>query len=130
MAEANKNFGETTSETYEQIEKARKRIRQKKLLYYHFVVFIIGSLFLVIINKLLKVKEEWNWYIWAITFWAFLLAIHTFNVFVTQKFLGKEWEEKQRRKLIEQQKARIEKIKQEVAQQFPLPGPPKDPSSQ
>ncbi len=127
MTSGSKTTGETTEETYALMEKAQRRIKQKKRLYYHFVFFLVGSVFLIIINKVLKVKEEWgDWFVWAIILWAFLLAIHAFNVYVTQKFLGKEWEQKQREKLIEKQRNRIAEIEQEVKAAFPPPRQQKD----
>ena len=35
----------------ELIENAQKRIKQKKRLYIHFLVFLIGTIFLIIANK-------------------------------------------------------------------------------
>ena len=43
------------NEQHELYENARKRINQKKRLYQHFVVFLIGSVFLIILNKFLNV---------------------------------------------------------------------------
>ena len=127
MFSKNKNTDPTTSEAYEMLEKVRRRIKQKKWLYYHFVFFLVGSIFLIIINKVLKVKEEWNWFVWAVTLWAFLLALHAFNVFVTHKFLGKEWEQKQREKLVARQKERIAELQREIDAVLPLPRRQKDP---
>ncbi|NER12564.1 hypothetical protein GWK08_03860 [Leptobacterium flavescens] len=119
MFSKNKNIPEIDREQHELLEDANKRILQKKRLYYHFVVFLIGSVFLVIINKILKYGEEYNWFVWAITLWAFLFAFHLFNVYVTHKFLGKEWERKQREKLVAKQKEKIAKLQREIEQEFP-----------
>ncbi|MEM9685757.1 MAG: 2TM domain-containing protein [Bacteroidota bacterium] len=121
MAPKQHSGEQTASETYELLEKAQQRIKQKKRLYYHFVLFLIGSIFLIIVNKILKVKEEWDWFVWAVTLWSFLLVLHTFNVFVTHKFLGKAWEQKQREKLIAKQQHRIAEIEQEVKAALPDP---------
>ena len=84
-----------------QFEYAAKRIRQKKRLYAHFVVFLIGSLLMVILNKGLGYGEEFmaDWFIWVILVWFCLLLYHTFTVFITSKFMGKDWESKQLEKL-------------------------------
>ncbi|MET1257886.1 2TM domain-containing protein [Flagellimonas sp. DF-77] len=111
---------EVDREQHELLEHAQKRIRQKKRLYTHFVVFLIGSVFLVLINKILKYGESYDWFVWAITFWAFLFAMHAFNVFVTQKFLGKEWERRQREKLVAKQKQRISTLQKEIETEFPI----------
>lgn len=111
---------ELNLEQHELLENAHERIKQKKRLYSHFVIFLIGSLFLVLANKILKFGVEYDWFLWAITAWGFLFALHLFNVFVTQKFMGKDWERQQREKLVVKQKERIAEIHKEIETDFPL----------
>ncbi|UGU14393.1 2TM domain-containing protein [Sinomicrobium kalidii] len=113
-----KKTEKVNEEQYELLKNAEARIRQKKRLYNHFVIFLIGSIFLIIANKVLKYGEQYNWFVWAITFWAFLFVVHFFNVFVTHKFMGKEWEKVQREKLVQKQKAKIAKMEKDVEQEF------------
>ena len=114
MFSKNKNTSKLDLEQHELLENAQKRIQQKKRLYTHFVVFLVGSVFLVLINKILKYGQEYDWFIWAITFWAFLFVLHIFNVFVTNKFMGKDWERLQRERLVQKQKNRILEIEQQI----------------
>ncbi|NKI30550.1 2TM domain-containing protein [Croceivirga thetidis] len=107
-------------EQHDLLEHAQERIAQKKRLYVHFVIFLIGSVFLILINKILKYGESYDWFIWAITAWAFLFVIHAFNVFVTNKFMGKEWERKQRENLVAKQKAKIAELQKEIETEFPM----------
>ena len=107
-------------EQHELLESAQKRIKQKKRLFSHFVIFLIGSVFLILINKILKYGEEYDWFIWGILVWAFLFVLHTFNVFVTHKFMGQNWERRQRELLVEKQKKRISEIQKEIETEFPL----------
>ena len=107
------------------MEYAQQRIRQKKRLYNHFVLFLIGSVFLVLLNKVFKYGAEYNWFKWAIFFWAFLFAIHLFNVFVTQRFMGRDWERKQREKLVDKQQKRIAELEQELKASIPPEVSPK-----
>ncbi len=100
----------------ELIENAQKRIRQKKRLYIHFVIFLIGAVFLIIANTVLGIGKDITlfgkeWFLYAILIWLFLFAYHFFNVFITNKFMGKDWEKKQLDKLVGQQQQRIEKLK-------------------
>lgn len=106
-------------EQHELLEHAQRRIKQKKNLFSHFVIFLIGSIFLVLINKILKYGEGYDWFIWAITAWGFLFLVHAFNVFVTQKFMGKDWERKQRERLVAKQKKRIAELQKEIETDFP-----------
>ena len=120
MFSKNKNKQELDLEQHELLENAQKRIKQKKRLYVHFVIFLIGSVFLIFVNKILNYWDTYDWFIWAITFWAFLFVIHAFNVFVTQKFMGQDWERSQREKLVAKQKKRIAEIQKEIDTDFPM----------
>ena len=106
-------------EQLELIKNAQQRVKQKKRLYYHFVIFLIGALFLILANTVLGIGQDLkifgqDWFVIAIIFWLFLFVFHLFNVFVTHKFMGKEWEEKQLAKLVNKQKVRIEKLKAQL----------------
>lgn len=111
-----KHIPEIDKEQLELIQNAQKRIKQKKKLYVHFVIFLIGSVFLILFNLGLGFGKDFkpldtNWFVFAILFWLFLFLYHTFNVFITDKFMGKAWEQHQLNKLVAKQKERIEKLK-------------------
>ena len=120
MFSRNKTTSKIDTDQHELLEHAQERIRVKKRLYNHFIIFLIGSVFLVLINKILKYGEAYDWFIWAITFWAFLFVIHAVNVLFSRKFMGLEWERKQREKLVEKQKRRIAEIQKEIETDFPI----------
>jgi len=120
MFSKNKNLAGIDLEQHDLLEAAQKRIKQKKRLFTHFVIFLIGSIFLILVNKILKFGDAYDWFIWAITFWAFLFVLHAFNVFVTQKFMGKDWERSQREKLVAKQRAKISELQKEIETDFPL----------
>lgn len=106
-------------EQLELIKNAQQRVKQKKRLYYHFVIFLIGALFLILANTVLGIGQDLkifgqDWFVIAIIVWLFLFVFHLFNVFVTHKFMGKDWEEKQLAKLVNKQKVRIEKLKAQL----------------
>jgi hypothetical protein len=110
---------------HELLERAQQRIRQKKDLFQHLVVFLIGSVFAIVLNKILKYGEPHNWYQWIIAIWAFIFILHFSHVFVTNPLLGKQWERSQREKLLRKQQERIRKLEEEIARTHPLPEPPK-----
>jgi len=104
-------------EQLELIENAQRRIKQKKRLYIHFVVFLIGAVFLILANTVLGIGEGVqffgiDWFVYAIFAWLFFFVYHAFNVFVTHKFMGKDWEKHQLDKLVAQQQNRIKKLKE------------------
>ena len=108
------------NEQHELYENARNRIKQKKRLYYHFIVFLVGSVFLIVLNKFLNIWEQFDWFVWAILIWFFLFILHVINVFVTNKFMNKDWERKQTEKLVLKQELKIAKLEKELAQEAKL----------
>ncbi len=103
-------------EQHEIYENARKRTKQKKRLYLHFVVFAVGSVFLFVLDRVFAVGEDYlkDWFIWAILLWSFFWILHFVNVFITKRFMGKDWERKQTEKLVAKQEKRIEEIKKRL----------------
>lgn len=108
------------NEQHELYENARKRIKQKKRLYYHFIIFLVGSVFLIVINKFIKVWEQYDWFVWAIFIWLFLFILHFINVFITNRFMNTEWERKQTEKLVLKQEVKIAKLEKEIAYEAKL----------
>ncbi len=111
-----KTVSQIDKDQLELIQNAQKRIKQKKRLYIHFVIFLIGAVFLIIANTILGIGKDFKilgkeWFLYAILIWLFFFIYHIFNVFITHKFMGKEWEQNQIEKLVAKQKNRIEKIK-------------------
>ena len=102
-----------TDKEHQLYEKARSRTKQKKRLYFHFVLFLIGSAFFVILNKVLFKQEE-DWFVWAIFGWFFILVLHFINVFVMNRFFGTEWERIQTENLINKHQVKTEKLEKKL----------------
>lgn len=102
-----------TEEEHDLYERARSRTKQKKRLYFHFVLFLIGSAFFVILNKVI-LKQEGDWFVWAIFGWLFFITLHFINVFVMKKFFGTEWERVQTDKLIKKNQIKLEKLESKL----------------
>ena len=113
-----KNQTHLSVEQHEMFETAQKRIKQKRRLWQHFVIFVLGCVLMYILNKFLGYGENTtnsrNWYVYGIIVWTFLFLLHLINVFITNRFLGKEWERNQREKLVSIQKRKIQQIQDAV----------------
>ncbi|MFP9112619.1 2TM domain-containing protein [Flavobacterium sp. RHBU_3] len=108
---------------HELYEYARKRVKQKKWVYLHFVFFFVGSIFLYIINRWLEVYPEYDWYLWGITAWAFVFILHFIKIFVTETFINKTWEREQIEKLVARQERRIEELQKKLDKENPSSTP-------
>ena len=74
-------------EQLELIENAQRRVKQKKRLYTHFVVFLIGAVFLILANTVLGIGEGTqffgiDWFVFAIFGWLFFFVYHFFKAFL------------------------------------------------
>lgn len=108
----------------EQYDYARRRINQKKNLMRHFIAFLAGAVFFIIINPLLGYGNDFffqDWYIWAILIWAFIFLVHLLNVFLLNTFMGKEWEDRQLEKLKVKQAEKIAELQKQVDSELQLP---------
>jgi cell division protein FtsW (lipid II flippase) len=101
-------------EFHEQYEYARRRLRQKKRLYYHFVLFMLVSIFLFIAHRFFDVGIETNWCIWVITLWLFLFVLHFIKVFITDRFMDKNWERDQIERLVALQQKKVAQLQSKI----------------
>ena len=101
-----------SKEQHETYEKARQRIKQKKRLYYHFILFLVGGVFLIVLNVVFNVGEQQfgEWFKYAIATWLVLWILHFVNVFITNRFFGNEWERIETEKLITKHEIKSEKL--------------------
>lgn len=131
MFSKKKNTSKLDAEQRELYDHARKRTLEKKRLFQHFIIFLIGAVFLIVLNVGIGYKEDfkilnYDWFVTAILIWAFLLLVHVFNVFITNKFLGKEWQDKQMSKLVQKQKEKIAQMQTQVEKDFPANPPQRE----
>lgn len=115
----NKNSSNIDDEQIALIEYAQQRIKSKKRLFFHFSFMAFVLLSAVIANLVFDVKKEYiffelDWSYWLCITWLIVFFIHTFNVFITNRFMGKEWEKKQMKVLVNKQKVKIAEIKAEL----------------
>jgi len=81
---------------------ARKRVRQLRGFYVHLTVYVLVNAILLVINLL--TSPGVLWFYWPLLGWGIGIVAHAASVFGTGRFLGKEWEERKIRELMEKQK--------------------------
>ncbi len=86
---------------------AKKRVKKLKGFYSHLTIYILVNLFIVFINiHDLKPGESYFQYKNFITlfFWGIGLLAHGMSVFVPQFVLGRNWEERKIKELMNKEK--------------------------
>ena len=81
-------------------QEAKKRVEEIKGFYFHLVTYIVVNAVLVVINLL--TSPEYLWFIWPIIGWGVGLLIHAFTVF--GNVMGKAWEERKVKEILEKDK--------------------------
>ena len=89
----------TEQETY---DRAKKRVEELKSFYSHLFVYLAVNVGLFLLNILTSPRHLW--FYWPLIGWGIGLSIHGLSVFGTQKMLGKDWEERKIRELMEKEK--------------------------
>ncbi|CDF78008.1 carbohydrate binding module (CBM48) [Formosa agariphila KMM 3901] len=120
-----KEIPQIDKEQLELIKHAQKRIKQKKGLYTHFILFLIGSIAVIVANLGLHIGETYrplniDWFVFVIAFWSIFLIYHAFNVYVIHRFMGDSWQQEQLDILVAKQKAGIEKLKSKLPEVEPV----------
>ncbi|MGB3774083.1 MAG: 2TM domain-containing protein [Leeuwenhoekiella sp.] len=113
-------------EQRELVEYAQLRVKKKKNLFRHFIIFLAGAILLIVINLILDFGKDFrpfnvDWFVWAILIWFFIFLIHILNVFLLNAFMDKKWEHDQIDKLVAKQNARIAELKDRVEKENPPP---------
>lgn len=81
---------------------AKKRVKQIKGFYIHALVYVLVNAVILILKFQKNGSIEFN--DWGIGLWGLGLAIHGLSVFLPNFILGKNWEEKKIRELMEKDK--------------------------
>lgn len=82
---------------------AKKRVKQIKGFYIHALVFILVNILLTVINFQHTRNFEFKNF-WGMFFWGIGLTAHGLSVFLPNFILGKNWEEKKIREIMEKNK--------------------------
>jgi len=105
-------------------EHAQERIKEKKSLYNHLVFYLVGCLFMVLLNLVFKIGLDWklfnlDWYVYGILIWTFFFLVHAVKVMLLTKFMGKAWQAEQLELLVSKQKEKIAKMEEKLDLQIP-----------
>jgi uncharacterized integral membrane protein len=88
-------------------ERATKRVKRIKSFYTHAVVYVVINIMIVIIN-IQNMDAGESYFQWqnftTLFFWGIGLLAHALSVFTPNFFLGKDWEERKIKELMEKDK--------------------------
>ena len=83
-------------------QRARERVEQIKYLYIHLGVYVLGNLFLFLLNMIVSPANLW--FYWPLLGWSFGIVVHAFDVFASGRLFGAAWEERKIAEIMEEEK--------------------------
>jgi hypothetical protein len=86
---------------------AEKRVKKIKGFYIHAMVYFFVNIFIIASKAIDQDPEEvfWEWDLLALPlFWGIGLAAHGLSVFLPAFILGKDWEDKKIKELMDKDK--------------------------
>jgi hypothetical protein len=91
-------------------------LKQKKRVVSSFCASIFSQFILFVSTKLFNFGLDSNWYIYAITVWFFIFILHFIKVFITDRFMNKNWEREQIDRLVALQKNKLTELQAQITE--------------
>ena len=85
-------------------QRARRRLVAEKSFYVHLVIYVIVISGLFVINALTG-HGRW-WFVWPAIGWGIGLTFHALSAFGMIGVLGRDWEERRLKELLEEEQQR------------------------
>jgi steroid 5-alpha reductase family enzyme len=86
----------------ERYQEAKKRVTEIKSFYSHLFIFFVVNVALFFIN-LATSPGTW-WFYWPLFGWGIGIAAHAFSVFCAGGKLGRDWEQRKIKEIMEKEK--------------------------
>lgn len=80
-------------------QQAKKRVGQIKGFYKHLALYVLVNALLLTIN--IVTSPTWLWFYWPLLGWGMGIAAHWVSVFGIGNVLGKDWEERKIKELMD-----------------------------
>ncbi len=81
---------------------AKKKVNDIRGFYGNLIAYIVFNIFFLILNLLTSPKQLW--FYWPLLGWGVGVFFHGMKVFGYSPFLGKNWEERKIKELMEKEK--------------------------
>ncbi|MBR9854416.1 MAG: 2TM domain-containing protein [Algicola sp.] len=95
----------------EKYNKAKKRVEEIKGFYIHFAIYVVINTF-ILINIFIRTDNFWQWeHFITLIAWGIGLMFHASKTFGANPLLGRDWEQRQIQKYMDEDKEEMKKYK-------------------
>lgn len=92
---------ETNYNEEERYYQARKQVNEIKGFYGNLIAYLVFNIFFLILNLMTSPQELW--FFWPLIGWGVGVLFHGMKVFNYSPFLGKKWEERKIKELMDKE---------------------------
>lgn len=82
----------------ERYKRARAFVQRLRGVYIHAAAFVAVNSFLIVVD--LMTTPGLLWFYWPLFGWGIGLAAHVSSIFISERFLGPQWEERKMREFL------------------------------
>ena len=95
----------------EKYNRAKKRVDELKGFYIHLAIYVVINAF-ILVNLYLRNDDFWRWeHFFTLIAWGVGVLFHASKTFGFNPLLGKNWEERQIQKYMDEDKEEMNKYK-------------------
>jgi len=95
----------------EKYNRAKKRVDELKGFYIHLAIYVVINAF-ILVNLYLRNDDFWRWeHFFTLIAWGVGVLFHASKTFGFNPLLGKDWEERQIQKYMDEDKEEMNKYK-------------------
>ncbi|HBU78987.1 MAG TPA: hypothetical protein DEF18_12875 [Muricauda sp.] len=95
----------------EKYNRAKKRVDELKGFYIHLAIYVVINAF-ILVNLYLRNDDFWRWeHFFTLIAWGVGVLFHASKTFGVNPLLGKDWEERQIQKYMDEDKEEMNKYK-------------------
>ena len=95
----------------EKYNRAKKRVDELKGFYIHLAIYVVINAF-ILVNLYLRNDDFWRWeHFFTLIAWGVGVLFHASKTFGVNPLFGKDWEERQIQKYMDEDKEEMNKYK-------------------
>jgi len=98
------------AEEQDLLKRAREQVEARRGFLVHLLVYLLSNLGMFLINLLGRGQDGGWWFYWPLLGWGIGLAAHGFSVYGAFGLFGREWEEREMKKILDRERDRQNKV--------------------
>jgi len=92
------------------VRHAREQVEARRGFLVHLFVYILSNAGMFLINLLSRGRNGNWWFYWPMLGWGIGIAAHGFSVYGAFGLFGRDWEEREVKKIVDKERSRQDRV--------------------